>query len=371
MGTGFTNECDVITIFPLGFSCFGQDPSCQTGTDGSILLVITGGTPPYNVTWFDGDKSFYRQNLSSGTYSFTITDYFGDYTIESFCSISQIDIPCSGVSLLPINTDVEINSEITNSVDEEIFIISSINSEPPLILDFSVNHPICGCDGNIVLIAENGYPPYTFSINGNLTTKSFPFFDQLCSGNYYLNVNDSSGNTATNFVVLNPPSDPTTYTIQLNTFSSIIQNSVTQKIVSYTNTFSIFPTLPDGVTITFDLLHSSNLKSSPNFSSATLSTTSVLNKNNTGTTPTLTAVTTGSSVNLVVGCQNETLYLKSIGEIWSSVQITSSDTISLTTQTTLTKIDDVSCYFGDFDDSFSITNLSVSGCGCCNVITPE
>ncbi len=371
MGTGFTNECDVITIFPLGFTCFGQDPSCQTGTDGSILLVITGGTPPYNVTWFDGDKSFYRQNLSSGAYSFTITDYFGDYTIESFCSISQIDIPCSGLSLLPTNINEEIDFEIEKNSIKETSLILSVNSEPPLSLDYSVNHPICGCDGNIVLIAENGYPPYTFSINGNLTTKNFPFFDQLCSGNYYLNVNDSSGNTATNFVVLNEPSDPTTYTLQLNTFSSIVQNSINQKVVSYTNTFSIFPTLPDGVTITFDLSHSSNLESSPNFSSATLSTTSVFNKNGSGLTPSLTAVTTGTGVNIIDGCQNQTLYLQSTGEIWSQISISSTDTITLSTQSTLTKIDDVVCYFGDFNDSFSINNISISGCGCCNVITTQ
>lgn len=304
-------------------------------------------------------------------YSFTITDYFTDFTVSGVCSISSLDNPCGPSSLPFVVEETNVFDSILNeSADENIF-IKNIDSEPPLSLDFSVNQPICGCDGNITLIAENGYPPYTFSINGNLTTKNFPFFDNICSGNYYLIVNDISGNCPTNFVVLNLPSDPITYTIQLNTFSSIVQNNTTQKIVSYNNTFSVFPTLPEGITITFDLSHSSNLQSSPNFSSGTISTYSVLNINGTGITPSITAVTSGSGVNTIIGCQNETLYFKSIGEIWSSIQLTSVDTISLTTQTTLTKIEDVSCYFGDFDDSFSIINLSISGCGCCNIITPE
>ena len=363
MATGFTNECDVITIFPLGVTCFVTNPTNNNTSNGSVYLLITGGTPPYKVTWSNGNTSFLIQNLPVGNYSATIVDYWGDFTASTTCTLTS-ENPLS----IPIIDFVE--EEIVEKIMTSVIPLS-VDTEPPLSLDYSVNHPICGCDGNIVLIAENGYPPYTFSINGNLTTKNFPFFDQLCSGNYYLNVNDSSGNTATNFVVLNEPSDPTTYTLQLNTFSSIVQNSVNQKVVSYTNTFSIFPTLPNGVTITFDLSHSSNLESSPNFSSATLSTTSVFSKNGSGLTPSITAVTTGTGVNLVVGCQNETIYLQSIGEIWSQISISSTDTITLSTQSTLTKIDDVVCYFGDFSDSFSINNVSISGCGCCNVITTQ
>lgn len=362
MATGFTNECNVITIFPLGVTCFVTNPTNNNTSNGSVYLLITGGTPPYIVNWSNGNTGFLIQNLPVGNYSAVVTDYWGDFTASTTCSL---------VSENPISTPIiEFDEEVSSQESLPYEIPLSIDSTPPLTLDFSVNQPICGCDGNIVLIAENGYPPYTFSINGNLTTKNFPFFDNLCDGNYYLSVSDISGNSATNFVTLNPPSDPITYTIQLNTFSNIVQDTPTQKIISYTNTFSIFPELPDGVTITFDLSHSSNIQTSPNFSSATLSTISTLNKNSSGITPSITAVTTGTGVNLIVGCQNETLYVESYGENWTSVEISSTDTISLSTQTTLTKIDDVPCYFGDFNDSFSINNVSISGCGCCNIITP-
>ncbi len=40
------NECDVITIFPLGVECFTVDPTTADSFDGAITLGITGGTPP-------------------------------------------------------------------------------------------------------------------------------------------------------------------------------------------------------------------------------------------------------------------------------------------------------------------------------------
>ena len=365
MATGFTNECNVITIFPLGVTCFPTNPSCSGSSDGVISLFITGGTPPYNVTWANQDKSFVRQNLPAGSYPVTVKDYYNDYSVDVVCTLTQSDIPCLGVPYFSEETVIDESFEIESSVTIPL----SIDTSPPLSLDYSINHPVCGCDGNIVLIANYGYPPYTFSINGNLTSKSFPFFDNLCSGNYYLTVNDSSGNTANNFVVMNPPSDPTTYTISLNTFSNLVQNNSTSKIVNYTNTFSITPPLPDNTTITFDLIHSNVVQSSPNQNSAVSNTSSVFSKNGSGITISFSSQTTGTSVNTIDGCQDNSIYFTSFTESWNQVQINSSDTLSLITQTSLTKIDDVTCYYSNDSDTFSIANVTISGCSCCNVRT--
>ena len=370
MATGFTNECNVITIFPLGVTCVGTNPSCQTGTDGSIFLLITGGTPPYNVTWFDGDKTFIKQNMSSGVYSASVTDYYGDYVVDVNCILrAPNDVPCIGPSLIPDVEFGDVSSDVENIETQIVSPILSIDPIPQLTLDYSVNQPICSCDGNITLIADGGYPPYTFSINGNLTSKTFPFFEDLCSGNYYLSVYDSSGNSATNFVVLNQPSDPTTYTILLNTFSNVIQDNGITKIVSYTNTFSVTPSLPDNTNITFDLIHNNILQSSPYENSASVNCSSIFSKNGSGVTISVSAQTTGSTVNTIDGCQNKTIYFTSFTESWNQVQLNSTDTLSLTTQTILTKIEDITCYFGDASDTFSIANVFINGCGCCNVRT--
>ena len=50
--------------------------SSSTG-DGEIMLIPTGGTPPYTYEWEDGSTSASLPFISVGTYSFTVTDSNG------------------------------------------------------------------------------------------------------------------------------------------------------------------------------------------------------------------------------------------------------------------------------------------------------
>lgn len=57
--------------------------SCPLNSDGSISVEVTGGTQPYSYTWTSGANSEIAENLSSGTYSLTITDFYDcEYTKE-------------------------------------------------------------------------------------------------------------------------------------------------------------------------------------------------------------------------------------------------------------------------------------------------
>lgn len=82
------NECLPITIFPLGIACQTTNPSGPTASDGSIVLVVTGGTPPYNVTWENGNSSLAIDHLSVGSYPVTVVDYYGDFTATTACVLS-------------------------------------------------------------------------------------------------------------------------------------------------------------------------------------------------------------------------------------------------------------------------------------------
>jgi len=63
-GVGFTSTIQ------SQISCFG-------GSNGSIDLSINGGLPPFTYLWNNGDTVQDPQNLSTGTYSVTITDIAG------------------------------------------------------------------------------------------------------------------------------------------------------------------------------------------------------------------------------------------------------------------------------------------------------
>ena len=84
------NECEPIVIFPLGIACQTVNPSNSTSSDGAATIVITGGTPPYNITWDIGNTTSTINNLSVGSYPVTVTDYYGDFTAKTNCVLSVI-----------------------------------------------------------------------------------------------------------------------------------------------------------------------------------------------------------------------------------------------------------------------------------------
>ena len=57
----------------ITFSVTVQDADCED-QNGSIELSVDGGTAPYDFQWSDGPSTSNRDNLSSGTYSITVTD---------------------------------------------------------------------------------------------------------------------------------------------------------------------------------------------------------------------------------------------------------------------------------------------------------
>lgn len=83
------NNCGNITIFPMYVACNTTKPSSPTASDGVASLYITGGTPPYSIQWnsnYGVSQSIY--NLSVGTYTATVTDSNGDFTITTNCVLS-------------------------------------------------------------------------------------------------------------------------------------------------------------------------------------------------------------------------------------------------------------------------------------------
>jgi len=78
----------------LTVNCGGTNVSCNTGSDGTVSISASGGTPSYNYAWSNGQTSSSVNNLSAGIYSVTVSDARG---CTAICSYTVK--PCNHITL--------------------------------------------------------------------------------------------------------------------------------------------------------------------------------------------------------------------------------------------------------------------------------
>lgn len=127
------------------------DPSCQGGTQGSIDLTVSGGTPGYTYSWNNNSTSQDISGLYAGQYIVFVTDSNG----------------CKDTLVIQLN-------------DPDALILSEIHEDVLCYGDST---------GTIDLSVSSGIPDYTYDwSNGQVTEDAIglPF------GNYYVNVIDQN-----------------------------------------------------------------------------------------------------------------------------------------------------------------------------------
>ncbi len=152
----------------ITFSKAITNVSCNAGTNGTIGLTPSGGTPgsgpSYNYKWSDGPTTQNRSNLSAGTYTVTVTDSKG----------------CTK----------------TNS--------STVTQPPALALTDTTTHVSCfaGANGTINLVVAGGTGGRTFLWNDSVTTEDR---SNLMAGTYSVRVTDANGCTKTDTTIVTQP----------------------------------------------------------------------------------------------------------------------------------------------------------------------
>jgi|GEM_PF-1060811 len=159
-------------------------PGCPGATDGSAELNVTGGLPPYNVSWeapiSSSDLSVY--NLGQGSYAYSVTDNYGcedagtAVLIELFTaeqSSATVEI-CEGETLtLP-------SGVVTGTAGTYIDTVQTVNGCDSVITTDLVVYPVYDivvdaviCDGEThtlpsgTLVTLAGSYPETFqTVNG-------------------------------------------------------------------------------------------------------------------------------------------------------------------------------------------------------------
>ena len=119
---------------PINLSFAKEDNPCFGDLEGLIVTTIQGGVPDFSYIWSNGATTKDQENLRAGTYSLTVTDNNG-------CeSENQIEI----TEPTPVNVSLQ-------GID-----------------------PLCFGDenGQIIVTAEGGSGPYTYSLDGEIFSAS-------------------------------------------------------------------------------------------------------------------------------------------------------------------------------------------------------
>jgi hypothetical protein len=163
--TALVNDCSLKTIFPMEVSCVKTLPSETDSLDGQVGLYIVGGTPPYSIFTgtsttavgqsTNGQTFQVYSNVSAGTYTSIVYDFYGDY-------IQTVNCVLSGV---PIS------------------IITNCSSISPTYYG--------GNNGSFYITIDGGTQPFTYTFSGVTTTGNDSFSAAgLTAGTYTIVVTD-------------------------------------------------------------------------------------------------------------------------------------------------------------------------------------
>lgn len=133
------------------------------------------GPPNYVVTWYDGGNNVVGTGLTVNVCPTGTTTYRGEAVYQH----------CDG-------TNVTVTDNVTVNIAGGF--TTNQNTTPESCAG--------SCDGAVTVTANGGTPPYNYNLNGG-ANQGNGTFNNLCAGNYTVNVSDASGCTGTVNVVIN------------------------------------------------------------------------------------------------------------------------------------------------------------------------
>lgn len=150
--------------------------SCNGTTDGGATALHHGGNYPYNYSWSNGGNSPTITNVPTGTYTVTVTDYWG--CTPAVDSITIIKLNPSSVTIYEIVCDSLVspsgNFTWTATGIYKDTIPNAVGCDSVMTFDLTVNHPSAStesriiCQGDSTIIGGKWYYNDTI-VNDTLT----------------------------------------------------------------------------------------------------------------------------------------------------------------------------------------------------------
>jgi gliding motility-associated-like protein len=215
------------------------DPLCNSGSNGSINISVSGGTVLLNYAWSSGQSTQDINGLTAGNYTVTITDAnncstTGSYIVNqpsaitaSFTSTPSTCNQSNGsLSITPSggtpgytylwnngNTQSSISSiaagnytvTITDAHACKLVQNATVLSQPsPVVVQNSITNVLCNGDstGAISININGGTLPFSFIWSNGVTSQNI---SNLNNGSYSVTVTDANGCTGTKSFFISQP----------------------------------------------------------------------------------------------------------------------------------------------------------------------
>jgi uncharacterized protein (TIGR02145 family) len=229
----------LIAIAPIGVPNLGPIQFVCNGTQNGRFKWTGGG---YDIIWNVNNNNKWQIYLTGTTTPLTLG---GGIVV----SLSSELIPDSAWAILGGTVNY---NPITMTKGDCPTVI-------PLQIEVEQTNSSCqgttNCNGQITLLTEGGFPPYSYSINGGDTYSTNNNFTNLCPNTYDVIIRDSINNSQTRTVQIGYDSTPVTY--QLSLSNTNVATPITVPNVSQTITqvmkLVVNPPLTVGLSITFNL----------------------------------------------------------------------------------------------------------------------
>jgi hypothetical protein len=228
-------------------------PSCNGGTNGSIIVTsVVGGTPPYQYSLVN-DPSFYQASntfngLSEGNYTVYIQDILGNIGVDIVTLDSLISPTIYTLNLT--FTSSNLNNTSTNQTKTNDWVVTV---SPALPIGKQINFSISHSSTSIYGTANNGTPTLSYLQSTGTTggglylTSTGPF------------ITSATATTVPCTVTSNYPNHVTTTTIRQYTARILgtggndsVNGSVTQSVsvINGGNPCQMFANINDSISIT-------------------------------------------------------------------------------------------------------------------------
>ncbi len=165
-GCTATTSVTVSQSSPINVTATATPVSCNGGNDGTAAATANGGTPPFTFAWSNGATGATIGNLTSGTYTVTVTDSNG----------------CTATSSATVTQPTSVNVTVTGTD--------------------------AGCagsnDGSATANTSGGTAPYTYTWSNGANTQTI---NNLAAGTYTVTVTDANGCTDTGSTTISENGD--------------------------------------------------------------------------------------------------------------------------------------------------------------------